>query len=98
MARNLENPGFIIDCNHSNSNKQYLKQIDIAYDVLSSMEKNEDLNSMVKGLMIESYIEDGNQPVNGDVYGKSITDPCLGWEKTRDLILGINEKLKSIRH
>ena len=97
LARNLENPGFIIDCNHSNSNKQYLKQIDIAYDVLSSMEKNEELNAMVKGLMIESYIEDGNQPVNCDVYGKSITDPCLGWDKTKDLILGINERLKSIR-
>lgn len=97
IARNLENPGFIIDCNHSNSNKQYLKQIDIAYDVLASMEKNGDLNGMVKGLMIESYIEDGNQPVNCDVYGKSITDPCLGWDKTKDLILGINEKLKTIR-
>ena len=97
MSRNLENPGIIIDCNHSNSNKQYLKQIDIAYDVLTSMEKNEDLNNMVKGLMIESYIEDGSQPVNCSVYGKSITDPCLGWEKSKDLILGINERLKTIR-
>ena len=96
-ARSLENPGLIIDCNHSNSNKQYLKQIDIAYDVLSSKKKNKDLNEMVKGLMIESYIEDGNQPVNCNVYGKSITDPCLGWEKTKDLILGINEKLEGLK-
>ena len=97
-ARNLENPALIVDCNHSNSNKNYLKEIDIAFDVLSSMEKNDDLNIMVKGLMIESYIEDGNQPVNGNVYGKSITDPCLGWEKTKDLILGINERIKRIRN
>lgn len=97
LSRDLENPAFVIDCNHSNSNKQYLKQIDIANDVLDSMEKDESLMSMVKGLMIESYIEDGNQPVNCNVYGKSITDPCLGWEKTEKLILDINKRLEGMK-
>lgn len=97
LARDLENPAFIIDCNHSNSNKNYLKQIDIAGDVLGSMKKDESLKQMVKGLMIESYIEDGNQSVNSDVYGKSITDPCLGWEKTKQLIYDINEKLEGLK-
>ena len=96
-SRNLENPAFIIDCNHSNSNKNYLKQIDIANDVLTSMERDKELKEMVKGLMIESYIEDGNQPVNCSVYGKSITDPCLGWEKTEKLILDINERLEILK-
>lgn len=97
MKRDLENPAFIIDCNHSNSNKKYLKQKDIAEDVLDSMEKDVSLKRMIKGLMIESYIEDGNQPVNGDIYGKSITDPCLGWEKTKKLILEINKRLDRIK-
>ena len=92
LSRDLENPAFIIDCNHSNSNKDYLKQIDIANDVLDSMEKDDSLRTMVKGLMIESYIEDGNQPVSCNVYGKSITDPCLGWDKTEKLILDINKR------
>lgn len=95
--RDLENIAFIVDCNHSNSNKQYLKQIDIAMDVLNSMEKDSDLRMAVKGLMIESYIEDGCQKVDGDVYGKSITDPCLGWEKTEQLILDINKRFESIK-
>ena len=94
--RDLENPAIIIDCNHSNSGKNYLRQIDIANDVLDSIEKDDSLRQMVKGLMIESYIEDGNQPVNCNVYGKSITDPCLGWEKTKDLIYTIHERLKTI--
>lgn len=93
MARNLENPACIIDCNHCNSNKDYLRQVEVAFDVLDSMQKNPDIRGMVKGLMIESYIEDGCQDVNGDVYGKSITDPCLGWDKTKELILEINEKI-----
>lgn len=91
--RNLENPACVIDCNHSNSGKDYIKQIDIAFDVLDSMKKNPNIREMVKGLMIESYIEDGCQATDGTVYGKSITDPCLGWEKTRTLILDINERL-----
>ena len=95
--RDLENRAFIIDCNHSNSNKQFLKQIDIAKDIFGSMEKNPDLRQVVKGLMIESYIEDGCQKVDGKVYGQSITDPCLGWDKTRQLILDINDKFASIK-
>lgn len=98
LARNLENPAFVIDCNHSNSNKDYLKQVEIAKDVLTSMKKNSNLYQMVKGLMIESYIEDGCQDINGNVYGKSITDPCLGWEKTQQLILDINELFNEIKH
>ena len=84
----------IVDTNHYNSNKQYEKQIDIAKDVIFSMKKNEEIRKIVKGLMIESYIEDGCQKVEDGVYGKSITDPCLGWEKTEKLILEINELLK----
>lgn len=88
------NPGVIVDCNHSNSAKKYLEQIRIAKEVLHSTRHNEEIKKLVKGLMIESYIEDGNQPVDGCVYGKSITDPCLGWEKTEKLILEIAELRK----
>ena len=87
----LKNPACIVDCNHSNSNKQYLEQIRIAKDVMHSRSKSEDIKKLVKGLMIESYLEDGNQPTDGNVYGKSITDPCLGWEKTEQLILDLYE-------
>ena len=85
----LKNPACIVDCNHSNSNKQYLEQIRIAKDVMHSRSKSEDIKKLVKGLMIESYLEDGNQPTDGNVYGKSITDPCLGWDKTEQLILDL---------
>ena len=85
----LKNPACIVDCNHSNSNKQYLEQIRIAKDVMHSRSKSEDIKKLVKGLMIESYLEDGNQPTDGNVYGKSITDPCLGWNKTEQLILDL---------
>ena len=94
---NFKNPAIIVDTNHSNSNKQYEKQIDIAMDVLHSMSINKDINNAVKGLMIESYLEDGCQKVDEGIYGKSITDPCLGWEKTEKLILDIANKLKKIR-
>lgn len=97
-ARNLENMACIIDCNHSNSNKNYLKQIDIAFDVLDSMEKNVNIRNMVKGLMIESYIEDGCQKIDGNVYGQSITDPCLGWKKTEKLIRDINKRFGEIKN
>ena len=83
----------IIDTNHSNSGKKYLEQIRISKEVLHSMRHSDDINKFVKGLMIESYIEDGCQSVDGDVYGKSITDPCLGWEKTEKLILDIADLL-----
>lgn len=82
-----QNPALIIDCNHSNSGKQFIEQIRIAKEVLHSTRHSEAINKLVKGLMIESYIEDGNQKVEEGIYGKSITDACLGWEKTEKLIL-----------
>ena len=84
-------PALIVDCNHSNSGKNYLEQIRIAKEVLHSASHNEKINKIIKGLMIESYIEDGNQKVDEGVYGKSITDACLGWEKTEALILELAE-------
>lgn len=92
-AKNLQNMGVIVDTNHSNSNKQYLEQIRIAKEILHSMRHCEDIKKMVKGLMIESYIEDGCQKIGEGVYGKSITDPCLGWEKTERLVLDISDVL-----
>lgn len=85
----LINPAVIVDANHCNSGKKYEEQIRIAKEVLHSTRSNEDIRKLVKGLMIESYIEDGSQSPEGCVYGKSITDPCLGWEKTEELILEI---------
>ena len=84
----LKNPGVIIDTNHANSGKHYLEQIRIAKEVLHSCRLSKDIKGLVKGLMIESYIEDGNQPIGGGCYGKSITDPCLGCEKSESLIYG----------
>jgi len=89
----LKNPAVIVDCNHSNSGKKYMEQIRISKEILHSMRHSEDINSFVKGLMIESYIEPGNQKVGEHVYGKSITDPCLGWDDTERLILDIAELL-----
>ena len=91
--RNLMNPAVIVDVNHSNSNKQYLEQIRICKEVMHSRRHNGDISRMVKGLMIESYIEDGCQKVDGGVYGKSITDPCLGWEKSERLVLDLADML-----
>ena len=82
-----------MDTNHNNSGKQYLEQIRIAKDIVYSRSQNNDIKRLVKGLMIESYLEDGAQSVHDHVFGKSITDPCLGWEKTEKLILDIAEKL-----
>ena len=79
----LKNPAIIVDTNHANSNKEYLEQIRIAKDVLHSIRRSDDIKNMVKGLMIESYIEDGAQKIGEGHYGMSITDPCLGWEKTK---------------
>ena len=90
----LVNPAAVIDCNHANSGKKYLEQIRIAKDVVYSCNHNKDIRKMVKGLMIESYIEDGAQKIGEGVYGKSITDPCLGWEKTKDLIYKIADTLE----
>lgn len=92
-ASGLANPSAIIDVNHANSGKKYLEQIRITKDVLYSMAHNNDIKKLVKGLMIESYIEDGAQKIGENIYGKSITDPCLGWEKTERLIYDIAESL-----
>ena len=90
---NLVNPAVIVDCNHSNSGKMYMEQIRIAEDVIHSMHMSKDINNIVKGLMIESYIEDGCQSIGDGIYGKSITDPCLGWEKSERLILELADIL-----
>ncbi len=90
----LENPAVIVDTNHSNSGKKYLEQVRIAKEILHSCRYSKDVRSIVKGLMIESYIEDGAQKICDDsIYGKSVTDPCLGWEKTERLIYDIAEVL-----
>ena len=89
----LVNPSVIVDTNHNNSGKKYLEQLRIAKDIVHSRNQNADIKGLVKGLMIESYIEDGAQSVNEHVFGKSITDPCLGWEKTERLILDLADKL-----
>ena len=85
------NRAIIIDCNHNNSGKKFEEQIRIAKEVLHSKGHSKEINKLVKGLMIESYLEDGSQPVDGTIYGKSITDPCLGWDKTEKLILELAE-------
>ena len=94
MQSGLKNPAVIIDTNHANSGKKYLEQVRIAKEVLHSARYSPEVKSIVKGLMIESYIEDGAQKISDcEVYGKSITDPCLGWEKTERLIYDIAEVL-----
>jgi len=90
---NLTNPSVIVDTNHNNSGKKYLEQIRIAKDIVHSRNQNSDIKRLVKGLMIESYLEDGAQSIGEHIYGKSITDPCLGWEKTEKLIYDIADKL-----
>ena len=89
----LKNPAVIVDTNHANSGKKWMEQPRIAKDVLESCNSSSDVKKIVKGLMIESYIEDGAQKAEDGVYGKSITDPCLGWEKTERLILDLADKL-----
>ncbi len=91
--RDLQNPAVIVDTNHANSDKQYLEQIRIAKDVIHSCHVSSDIRGLVKGLMIESYLEDGAQKIGGGVYGKSITDPCLGWAKTETLVLELADLL-----
>lgn len=93
QERNLQNMGVIIDANHANSNKKYLEQIRISKDVMHSRRVNPDICKLVKGLMIESYLVDGAQSVDGGTYGQSITDPCLGWEKTERLIYDLAEEM-----
>ena len=91
--KNLQNMAVIVDTNHSNSGKKYLEQVRIANEILHSRRHSKDLEGFVKGLMIESYIEDGSQSTDDAVYGKSITDPCLGWEKTEKLIYSLADQL-----
>ena len=93
MERGLKNPAVMVDTNHANSNKDFREQKRIAKEVLQSCRYSGDVKSIVKGLMIESYIEEGCQPVGGGVYGRSITDPCLGWKDTEELIYEIAEEL-----
>ena len=87
----LQNPALIVDTNHSNSGKKYLEQVRIAKEVIHSANHNSDIRKLLKGMMIESYIEDGCQKASEGVYGKSITDPCLGWEKSEKLIYELAE-------
>ena len=89
----LSHPSVIVDTNHNNSGKKYLEQVRIAKDIVHSRNQNADIKKLVKGLMVESYLEDGAQGLGEHVYGKSITDPCLGWEKTEQLIFDIADKL-----
>ncbi len=89
--KGLQNPAIMVDANHANSGKQFIEQVRICKEVVQSKKASEDIGKMVKGVMVESYIEDGCQPVDGTVYGKSITDPCLGWEKTERLIYDLAE-------
>ena len=89
LKRSLQNPAVIVDTNHANSGKDFRRQPTIAMDVLNSLRKDVQLKEMVKGLMIESYLVEGAQDANGGVYGKSITDACLGWEDSEKLIFDI---------
>ncbi len=92
--RGLKNPALIIDCNHANSGKKFGEQPRIASEILYSRSYNPELKSMIKGLMVESYIEEGSQKIGENIYGKSITDPCLGWGDTERLIYSVAEKAK----
>lgn len=89
--RDLKNPATIIDSNHSNSAKQYEQQVRIVKEVMHSRKLNHDIHKLVKGVMVESYIVEGNQKVGDGIYGKSITDACLGWEASEQLIYDIAE-------
>ncbi len=93
VEKDVKNMAVIIDTNHNNSGKQYLEQIRITREVLHSRRNSPEIGRMVKGIMLESYIEDGCQKIGEGVYGKSITDPCLGWEKTEKLILEMADLL-----
>ena len=87
------NPAVIVDCNHDNSGKRPFEQFRICKEVLDSCRRNDAIRSLFKGFMVESYLEDGNQPVDGGVFGKSITDACIGWDKTEYLVKEIAERL-----
>ena len=90
---NLANPSIIIDTNHANSNKQYAQQPRIAMEIVRNRKYDEDFKKAIKGLMIESYLVGGNQSVDNGTYGQSITDPCIGWDATKEMIYNIANKL-----
>jgi 3-deoxy-7-phosphoheptulonate synthase len=89
----LQNPAIIVDTNHANSDKRYEEQPRIAMEILHSRHRSGILRKMIKGLMVESYIEEGSQKIGAGVFGKSITDPCIGWEVSEKLVLDIAEIL-----
>jgi 3-deoxy-7-phosphoheptulonate synthase len=91
QKRGLTNPCIVVDTNHSNSNKKYKEQPRIALEIMQSRKQSQILRKMVRGLMIESFIVEGMQKTDEKVYGKSITDPCLGWEDTERLVLDLAE-------
>ena len=91
--RELVNPACIVDVNHSNSNKRYEEQVRIVKEVLHSRRYSPDIHKFVKGVMIESYLEPGSQKIGEHIYGKSITDPCLGWEESERLLYDIAEEI-----
>ena len=92
-SKGLKNPAVIVDCNHANSAKNPFEQPRIVNDVLNSAKHSDRIAKLVKGFMIESYIEDGNQKPGDGCYGKSITDACLGWQKSEQMIYSIAESL-----
>jgi 3-deoxy-7-phosphoheptulonate synthase len=92
LKRGLVNPAIIVDTNHANSDKNFREQPRIAQEVMHSISKSRDLKNIIKGLMVESYLKEGCQKVGGGVFGQSITDPCLGWEDTKELILRLADK------
>lgn len=94
LKRKLCNPAVIVDTNHANSNKDFRQQPRIAEEVMRSLTRSKDLKTMVKGLMVESYLKEGAQDVTGKAFGQSITDPCLGWQETKKLILNLAEQNK----
>lgn len=92
--RDLQNPAAVIDANHSNSNKKYKEQIRIVSEVLHSRNYNPELKKLIRGVMVESYLEEGSQAIEGErVYGRSITDPCLGWDDTERLLYHMAERV-----
>ena len=90
----LVNPACIVDANHSNSNKKYEEQIRIVKEVMHNRKESAIINKLVKGVMIESYICPGNQKIGEHIYGKSITDPCLGWEESEQLLYAIADSVR----
>ena len=90
----LVNPAAVVDVNHSNSGKQFKEQIRIVKEVMHNRQVSTNIHNMVKGVMIESYIEEGCQKIGDHIYGKSITDPCLGWEDSENLIYTIADMCK----